>query len=113
MTSLAAAVAKHATHFPAWDHVQEKEAALSQLADVAQRQKACIAALHKERAELAARSADPAQVAALRNEAAALQRRLMDLNALKVTPISFMRRPLPHGVSSLVHKSCLPAVPAT
>ena len=89
--------------------MQEKEAALSQLADVAQRQKACIAALHKERAELAARSADPAQVAALRNEAAALQRRLMDLNALKVTPTLYKRRSLPHGVSNLVHRSCLPA----
>ena len=113
MTSLAAAVTMHATHFTAWDHVQEKEAALSQLADLAQRQKACIAASHKERAELAARSADPAQVAALRNEAAALQRRLMDLNALKVTPTLYKRRSLPHGVSDLVHRSCLPAVPAT
>ena len=93
--------------------MQEKEAALSQLADVAQRQKACIAVLHKERAELVARSADPAQVAALRSEAAALQRRLIDLNALKVTPISYKHRLLPHGVSNLVHKSWVPAVPAT
>ena len=103
----------HKAHVTALYHLQEKETALSQLTDLAQRQKACIAALHRERAELTARSADPAQVAALRNEAAALQRRLMDLNALKVTPISYKRRPLPHGVSSLVHRGCLPAVPAT
>ena len=70
------------------DAEQEKEADLSQLAEVAQRQKACIAALQKERADLAARSADPAQVAALRAEAAALQRRLQELNVLKVNAIS-------------------------
>ena len=93
--------------------MQEKEAALSQLAELAQRQKACIAALHRERAELAARSADPAQVAALRNEAAALQRRLMDLNALKVSLTSYKCRQLPRGVSNLVHKSFLLAVPRT
>lgn len=57
---------------------------MSQLAQVAHRQKACIAALQRERANLAARSADPAQVAALRAEAAALQRRLQELNGLKV-----------------------------
>ena len=73
--------------------MQEKEAALNQLADVAQRQKACIAALQRERADLAARSADPAQVAALRAEAASLQRRLQDLNGLKVTT-SFIKNGL-------------------
>lgn len=52
---------------------------------MAQRQKACIAVLQRERADLAARLADPAQVAALRAEAASLQGRLQDLNGLKVT----------------------------
>ena len=66
---------------------QEKEADMGQLAEVAQRQKACIASLQKERADLAARSADPAHVAALRTEAAALQRRLQELNGLKVQVI--------------------------
>ena len=66
---------------------QEKELELSQLVEVAQRQKAYIATLQKERADLVARSADPAQVAALRAEAAALQRRLQELSSLKVQVI--------------------------
>lgn len=70
------------------DAEQEKEADMSQLAEVARRQKACIAALQRERADLAARSADPAQVAALRAEAAALQRRLQELNVLKANAVS-------------------------
>ena len=103
----------HAICVTAWHHVQEKEAALGQLADVAQRQKACIAALHREHAELAARSADPAQVAALRSEAAALQRRLMDLNALKVMPIHTGAGRCHMRCSVLVHKCCLPVVRPT
>ncbi|CAL5219083.1 g849 [Coccomyxa viridis] len=65
------------------NHAKEKEADTCQLAEVAHRQKACIAALQKERTDLVARSADPAQVAALRAEAAALQRRLQELSGLK------------------------------
>lgn len=65
--------------------LQEQEAALSEVTEMAQRQKACIMALNKERAELAARSADPAQVAALRSEAAQLHERLRSFTAIKVT----------------------------
>ncbi len=78
---------------------QVKEADMSQLAEVAQRQKACIAALQKERVDLAARSADPAQVAALRTEAAALQRRLQELNSLKVQVI-------PHYIAGNQREPC-------
>ncbi|CAL8460859.1 g390 [Coccomyxa elongata] len=61
----------------------ETRAALAEVTEMTQRQKACIAALNKERAELATRSADPAQVAALRSEAAQLQERLRSFTAVK------------------------------
>lgn len=57
---------------------------MAQLTEVAQRQKACIVAVNKERSDLAARSADSSQVKALRVEAAALQERLRSFNAIKV-----------------------------
>ena len=63
---------------------QEKEVLAAELTEVAQRQRAKIGALARERAELAARpTADPAQLEALRSEAAALQERLVSFTAAK------------------------------
>lgn len=66
---------------------QEQEALVAELTDVAQRQRAKIGALARERTELAARpAADPAQLEALRAEAAALQDRLRLVTAAKACP---------------------------
>ena len=66
---------------------QEREALVAELTDVVQRQRAKIGALARERAELAARpAADPAQLEALRAEAAALQDRLRSFTVAKARP---------------------------
>lgn len=85
--------------------LQEHDAAAAELKDVVQRQKACIVALNKERADLAARSADPAQVAALRSEAAQLQERLCSFTTIKARSLPCqlqmcLRRASPHVLAS-------------